>query len=117
MPHKGHEGAELTPGAINQCGSSADHCDPRVRVEKCDLLAETIGKRDIVCILPGDIYSMGELQRMIQRLGNSLVGLLKKDDPAIGIASGDLGRSIGRSIVYDDELEVFKGLAQDTVDA
>src|SRR5215469_7093519 len=91
MPHKRHEGAELSPGAINERGGSANHCDPLMRVEKCDFLAEAVGKRDIVSILPCDIFSVSEPQCVIQRPCDPLIGLLEKDDPAIGITSDDLG--------------------------
>jgi hypothetical protein len=81
-----------------------------VSVEKSDLPGESLGQRDIVSILTCDVLSLGESQGMIKRRRDSLIGLLEKDDPAVRIASNDLGRSVSRSIIYDDEFKITEGL-------
>jgi hypothetical protein len=92
-----------------------DDRHPRPRAKTRNLKPETVGERDVVGIEPGQEAPRGPLESSIQGGGEAKGTLVAKHDQAAVLdASEGLAGAVLRAVVDDDELQVAKGLAEDT---
>ena len=96
---------------------TSDGADCGVVFQKCDLLFQPPGFRDIVVVHEGDKRGAGVCDGGISGGGGSAV-FFTADNPDSGIFCGDVGGAAGSlrivgAVVHNDEFQVAEGLCED----
>ena len=92
----------------------------RVSFEEGELFGEAFRRAEVVRIHEGDEFSAGGVQRPIAGACGSRIEFVVHQYDAVvlcGVGACDLGRSVGRCVVDDDQFEVADRLPEDVLDA
>jgi hypothetical protein len=99
----------------------ADRRESGIGVEEGDLLLETVGFAEIVCVHPRHEFALHGLQERISRSDDALVSTVGREDLDPLVARGELldeiQRAIGRAIVLAEQGEIAERLIKDAADS
>ena len=110
-----HAPVSPDPAALQQPGAAAHKSVLRMGAEKFSLSFQPPGKRDIVRIHSGDIFSPALPDTYVQPCGDPFVfPTSQKPDPVIlsGQFQQQLSRFLVRTVVIDEKFQIFQGLIQ-----